>query len=808
MYTKLLLKSKILLFFFLSCSVHFLSAQTETIYIDFGSAIAGYESTASWNNITSNGSGNVYNNLLNTNASDTGISIAITDGFEGINLSGTSTPNSSLNYEGTATRDSFFGSDASASTDSSTLLLSNLVVDKTYSISIFASRTGVSDNRETAYTIDGEVLQTISLDPSNNTDNEATITFKSKADGTATIEVAKGINNNNSAGYFYLGIIKLVYPTNAPIYSDNALFVDFGINSNPTTGNWNNLTNALSTGSLDNLVNNGGITTNISLAVTDDFNFINENGTTTLGQSLGFPNTATADSFFGNTVEYLEKTEPTGAITYSNFDANTDLSLTIYSSRMEYVEVDNRETMYTIEGLTTEIVYLNATNNINNSISTTLKPKADGTLTITVNKGPNNNNAYGFFYLGAMAIEYSPDPAITLNTPNGGEFWQQGKTTSISWSSAALSSSIVLEYSTDNGLNWNTIANVPYTSNHYDWTVPNVVSENCLVRATSNLVSDTSDAVFEISNDTTTCNIVVIGSSTAEGTGASTPEKSWVNLYAEAIYQKNTKLNVINLGKGGYTTYHVLPTGTSIPSGISTTIDTERNITKALSFNPIAIIVNMPSNDTAEGYPVADQLANYSTIYNEAANSTVPMWITTTQPRNFSAAKIQDQIDVRNALLTAYTTNAINFWEDIADTDGTILDGLDFGDGTHVNDTGHELLFHKVFATSIADLECEMDDTLDTGSFMETDFAVHAFPNPVKDELHISFNTSMDGNYTLELFDVLGKEILQISANFHIGKNLDTYNLSALHSQVLLGRITFVKSDGSVSKEQFKLVVK
>ena len=802
--TNLLLKSKIILFLFLCSSVHFMSAQTETIYIDFGSSGTN-ESASPWNNITNDVSG-IFYNLLNTNTDNTGLNFAITDDFEGINELGTTTPNTSLNYTGTATSDSFFGSNANTS---AAMTISNLVIGKVYSINIFGSRTGVTDNRETAYTIDGELTETIYLDVSENTNTVANATFKPKTDGTITITVAKGPNNTNGAGFFYLGLIELEYPTDAPIYSDNALFVDFGNSTNQTASNWNNLTNALTTGSLNNLVNNGGVTTNIDLAVTDDFNFINENGTDVPGQSLGIPNTATADSFFGNTVEFQDKTEPTGAIEYSNFDPNTDLSLTIYASRIDYIEIDNRETMYTIEGLTTEIVYLNSANNINNTISTTLKPKADGTLTITVAKGPNNTNANGFFYLGAMAIEYTPDPAITLSHPNGGEFWQEGKITEISWSSAGITSDISLEYSIDNGLNWSTISTtIPYTSNHYDWTVPNTISENCLVRATSNLVNDTSDAVFEISNDPTTCNIVVIGSSTAEGIGASAPEKAWVSLYAEAIYQKNTKLNVINLGNGGYTTYHLLPTGTTIPSGVSATIDTERNITKALSFNPIAIIMNTPSNDTAEGYPVADQLANYNIIYNEASSSTVPIWIATPQPRNFSTpAKIQDQIDVRNGILTTYSANAINFWVDIADTDGTILNNLDFGDGVHLNDTGHALLYNKVLETSIDSLECEMDETLNTSEFENTYFSIRAYPNPIKEQLNLNFNASTNGVFTLQLYDVLGKEILKKSSNFNAGSNLNVFNLQHLNTQVILGRVVFKKDNGETSVKQLKLII-
>ncbi|WP_296382753.1 GDSL-type esterase/lipase family protein [Winogradskyella sp.] len=694
-------KVKILVFLLFYISVHSISAQTETIYMDFGTPGAN-ESAAPWNNITNNVSGTI-NNLINSNAVETGIGFSIIDAFAGINSSGTTSPDPSLNFIGPATNDSFYGT----SSDSGSLTFNNLVVGKQYTISVFGSRTGVSDNREASYTIDAQSTQTINLDASQNTSNTATASFYPKADGTIIINVSTGPNNDNSSGFFYLGVIELEYSVNTPIYSDNALLIDFGSNSNQSSTPWNNLTDALSTGSINNLINKGGNTTTIDVSVTDSFNYFNENGTTTSGASLGLPNSATGDSFFGNTIDFLGKTEPTGAIELSDLNPNDVFTLTIYASRLDYTTIDNRETQYTIEGLTTETVLLNVANNINNTISTSISPKADGTITITASPGPNNTNTYGFFYLGAVVLDFTPQTTLTLNSPNGDEFWQIGKIPEITWSSTNLNSDIDLEYSINNGVSWNTIATVPYTTNNYNWTIPNTPSQNCLVRATSNLISNTSDSVFEISTDNTSCNIVVVGSSTAEGIGASSPEYAWVNLYAKALFQKNTGINVINYGKGGYTTYHVLPTGTSIPNGVGITIDTDRNITKAISDNPIGIIVNLPSNDTNNGYSVANQLSNFAAIYNEAVINSVPIWIATTQPRNFgSPTQIQNQIDVRNGIISTYNTNSIDFWTDVAETDGTVLSNLDFGDGVHLNDLGHSILFNKVLAKDIENSDC------------------------------------------------------------------------------------------------------
>lgn len=695
------IKVRILVFLLLCFSVYSISAQTETIYIDFGS-LGANESASPWNNVTNDVSGNI-SNLINSNTVQTGIGFSIVDAFFGINSSGTTSPDPSLNFIGSATSDSFYGT----SSDGGSLTFNNLIVGKQYTISVFASRIGVSDNRETAYTIEAQSTQTINLDASQNTSNVATASFYPKADGTIIINVSTGPNNDNTSGFFYLGAIELEYSVDVPVYSDNALLIDFGSSANQSSTPWNNLTDPFITGNVNNLINKGGTTTTIDVSVTDSFNYFNEDGTTASGTSLGLPSTATADSFFGNTTEFIEKTEPTGAIEFSDLNPNDVFNITIYASRLDYEVTDNRETQYVIEGLTTETVFLDVANNQNNTVSTNVSPKADGTLKITASPGPNNTNASGFFYLGAMVLDYTPQTSLTLTSPNGDEFWQVGKTPEIMWDSTSLSSDIDLEYSIDNGASWSAIATVPYATNSYSWTIPNTPSENCLVRATSGLISDTSDTVFEISSDNTSRNIVIIGSSTAEGIGASSPEFAWVNLYAKALFQKDTRINVINYGKGGYTTYHLLPTGTSIPSGVGVTIDTERNITKAISDHPIGIIVNLPSNDTANGYPVTDQLSNFATIYNEALINAVPIWITTTQPRYFaSPTQTQDQIDVRDGIISTYGTYSIDFWTDVADTDGTILSNLDYGDGAHLNDSGHNLLFNKVLGEDIPNADC------------------------------------------------------------------------------------------------------
>ncbi|MFK7785562.1 MAG: GDSL-type esterase/lipase family protein [Crocinitomicaceae bacterium] len=197
-----------------------------------------------------------------------------------------------------------------------------------------------------------------------------------------------------------------------------------------------------------------------------------------------------------------------------------------------------------------------------------------------------------------------------------------------------------------------------------------------------------------------TYKIVVLGSSTAAGTGPSTSDSTWVNRYRNYLQSINPGNEVVNLAVGGYNTYRIMPTG-FIPPPNRPNPDVARNITAALAESPNAIIVNMPSNDVAGGFSYAEQMFNLDTIVQIANAASVPIWICTTQPRNFSTAQAQLQWDLKDSILSIFAPNTIDFWTTIA-TPSYFIDPLyDSGDGVHLNDAGHNILESRVISANI-----------------------------------------------------------------------------------------------------------
>lgn len=558
-------------------------------------------------------------------------------------------------------------------------------------------------------------------------------------------------------------------------YSQEYTLIDFGSLNTMTPGNWTNITSTTNsqTGMVFNLINDAGAGTGAVLTINDAFNSFNTNGTTAPNASLPFPSAATQDSFFGNTQAFSGVTEPTGGFVLSNLNPKKYYSFSIFASRTSVT--DNREALYTVTGATTASASLNASENTANTANIfNILPSSNGTITFSATIGPNNTNSNGFFYLGAIKMTTTilpvpnniSTPSIAVIYPNGGENWEVGKTPFINWQSQNIGN-VTLEYSINNGSSWNFIATVAANSQKYNWTVPSNTSSQCKIRISSGATSSTSNTNFSIiSNNATVYRIVVVGSSTSAGTGPSSLNEAWVWKYRDYLTQLDTRYEVVNLALGGFATYNVLPTGTVIPSGVNRTIDTQRNISKALSLNPSGIIVNLPTNDSASGYSAAVQFANLNLIRNTALALSVPVWISTPQPRNFgNATQLAIQYEVLNGSTTQFGQYSFDFWTNLASPNGDVNPFFSAGDGIHLNNTGHQLLFERVIAKGI---HTAVKNAVDTSLNLESNLKNEAFnfyPNPVVSELFIEYKSETNLLSEISIYDISGKLLYSAQNN-------------------------------------------
>ncbi|MBI4930066.1 MAG: hypothetical protein HY841_04825, partial [Bacteroidetes bacterium] len=91
---------------------------------------------------------------------------------------------------------------------------------------------------------------------------------------------------------------------------------------------------------------------------------------------------------------------------------------------------------------------------------------------------------------------------ITVTSPNGAENWTGCSVRSITWSQTGTSGFFNVEYSTNNGVSWSSLA-TNYSGSSFSWTVPNISTTQALVRVTdynNNAITDNSNAVFTITS--------------------------------------------------------------------------------------------------------------------------------------------------------------------------------------------------------------------------------------------------------------------------------------------------------------------
>jgi len=96
-------------------------------------------------------------------------------------------------------------------------------------------------------------------------------------------------------------------------------------------------------------------------------------------------------------------------------------------------------------------------------------------------------------------------PLVTVTSPNGGEDWMKTKDYPITWTSQGnlFSTSLSIEYSTDNGTTWTSITSGTADKGTYKWTVPNSETSGALIKVTITDMDgvrsfDISDATFAI----------------------------------------------------------------------------------------------------------------------------------------------------------------------------------------------------------------------------------------------------------------------------------------------------------------------
>jgi lysophospholipase L1-like esterase len=199
-----------------------------TFLIDFGAAgtpvtrgPAPNDPVNYWNNVAEVGTtdGGILTNIVTIQNAPSRLGLAMLARFNGANEAGTT---ASTLYPVNATRDSLFGNTEVFNNLSNifpSFKITGIDTQSVVRFTFYASRGGVTDNRETGYTVQGASAGFAALDVANNVDNTALVSDIRPTDaGEITISLAPTANNNNGNHFTYLGVLKIdVIPPQTPI---------------------------------------------------------------------------------------------------------------------------------------------------------------------------------------------------------------------------------------------------------------------------------------------------------------------------------------------------------------------------------------------------------------------------------------------------------------------------------------------------------------------------------------------------------------------------------------------------------------
>lgn len=197
-----------------------IALEDQDLLFDFGAAAATTEFGPApndpdnyWNNVTASVASSDFGELFNLVTiynTPTTIGLAMITRFNSVNENGTLV---STVFPQRATRDSFYGNTEAFNSLENifpSFKLNGLNPARKYSLTFYASRTGVGDNRETGYTVTGANSGFTALNAANNINNTATVEGITPTEvGEIAISLAPTENNNNGNHFTYLGVLRI-----------------------------------------------------------------------------------------------------------------------------------------------------------------------------------------------------------------------------------------------------------------------------------------------------------------------------------------------------------------------------------------------------------------------------------------------------------------------------------------------------------------------------------------------------------------------------------------------------------------------
>jgi hypothetical protein len=376
-------------------------------------------------------------------------------------------------------------------------------------------------------------------------------------------------------------------------------------------------------------------------------------------------------------------------------------------------------------------------------------------------------------FLPIKSVVLNPD--ITLTFPNGGESLTAGRPYTITWTKASTSKPAYIEFSNDNGINWQrlTASPVDMMTGSYNWITPKINSTKCLVRlvdAVSGNVIDKSDAAFSLIS---TPALITRPASTDK------PYKGGASDYIRWETEQNINVK-----------FEFSENGVSNWKQVTSVVQANKlEISWVLpSVNSKTAVVRMINSDNGEVVAV-------STPFKILAGS-----LTLTSPREGERIQVGSKKPVRwtydnvNTFDLYLSVNSGKDWNIIETDVKAVNKSIDWM--VPNANTKHAII--KAIYTNDPELEYNRTGEFEIYGGTDVDnpeiygYAIESVtPNPFTTETVISFKLPNSENVTITVYDANGSAVANLANNqmFNAGINTVTFKNNNLAAGLYIVRI-------------------
>lgn len=193
--------------------------------------------------------------------------------------------------------------------------------------------------------------------------------------------------------------------------------------------------------------------------------------------------------------------------------------------------------------------------------------------------------------------------------------------------------------------------------------------------------------------------LAILGSSTAAGDGASSPASAWAAQIENTLNARlEGELLLYNFASGGFISSDLLP-GSGHPGSIDA----------ALAIEPDLILVALAgSNDVSAGTTDAELTSRLGQLRDSAFAAGSPVFFFSTAPKSLSVPERERlaswAVSLGQSFAScpipadgaAYAPCFIDVFTPLADASLGLAAAYDSGDGIHINDAGHAVIYDRV----------------------------------------------------------------------------------------------------------------